>query len=190
MGGETEAEWRERASEDVSDAVRSVRAVRLRENRDHAVEVFTLKQQIHGTPKMQREVSTLQHENSRLHRELKATEIRAELIAKENRRLRAVQDGLVAGGRAFAREQGLDEKALVTRLQTSAKEALDAFDAPAAKPVVKAKAATRITPQAKAAVEAVAHVPKKKPVVQEQVRDEPVVEQRIKPKDDAWDDGH
>ena len=141
---------------------------------------------------MREEVSNLQYANRKLHRELKATETRAELIAKENRRLRAVQDGMVAGGRAFAKEYGLDEKALVTRLQTAAKEALDAFDAPAAKPVVKAKAATRtrITPQAKAAVEAVAHTPKRKPAVQEQVRDEPVVEQRIKPKDDAWDDGH
>ncbi|MDA4232662.1 hypothetical protein, partial [Escherichia coli] len=91
-------------------------------------------------------------------------------------------DGLIAGGKAFAKEQGLDEKALVTRLQTAAKEALDAFDAPAAKPVVKAKAPirTRITPQAKAAVAAVAHAPKKKPVVQEQVRDEPAAEHRIK----------
>jgi len=97
LGSETEAEWRERASEDVSDAVRSVRAVRLRENRAHAVEVFTLKQQIHGTPKMQKELSSLQYDNSRLHRELKATETRAELIAKENRRLRAVQEGMVAG---------------------------------------------------------------------------------------------
>lgn len=97
---------------------------------------------------------------------------------------------MVAGGRAFAKEKGLDENALVTRLQTAAKEALDAFDAPATKPVVKAKAATRVTPHAKAAVEAAAHAQKKKPIVQEQVRDEPVAEHRIKPKDDAWDDGH
>ena len=192
IGGETEAEWRERASQDVSDALRGVQAARHRENRAHAVELFTLKQQVTGTPKMQKELSNLQHENSRLQRELKATETRAELIAKENRRLRAVQDGLVAGGKAFAKEKGLDEKALVARLQTAAKEALDAFDAPAAKPVVKAKAATRtrVTPQAKAAVEAVSHAPKKKPVVHEQVRDEPAAERRIKPKDDAWDDGH
>ena len=141
---------------------------------------------------MREEVSNLQYANGKLQRELKATETRAELIAKENRRLRAVQDGLVAGGRAFAKEKGLDEKTLVTRLQTAAKEALDAFDAPAAKPVVKAKAATRtkITPQTKAVVEAVAHAPKRKPAVQEQVRDEPAAERRIKPKDDAWDDGH
>lgn len=192
LGGETEAEWRERASEDVSHALRGVQAARHRENRAHAVEMFTLKQQVTGTPKMREEVSNLQYENRKLQRELKATETRAELIAKENRRLRAVQDGLIAGGRAFAKEKGLDEKALVTRLQTAAKEALDAFDAPAAKPVVKAKTATRtrVTPQAKAAVEASAHAPKKKPIVQEQVRDEPVAEHRIKPKDDAWDDGH
>ena len=139
---------------------------------------------------MREEVSNLQYENRKLQRELKATETRAELIAKENRRLRAVQDGLVAGGRAFAKEQGLDEKALVTHLQTAAKEALDAFDAPAAKPVVKAKAAARVKPQAKAAVEAVVHAPKRKPAVQEHVRDEPVSERRIKTKDDAWDDGH
>ncbi|MFD1483375.1 plasmid recombination protein, partial [Paracoccus nototheniae] len=192
LGGETEAEWRERASEDVSDAVRSVRAVRLRENRAHAVEVFTLKQQIHGTPKMQKELSSLQYDNSRLHRELKATETRAELIAKENRRLHAIQDGMVAGGRTFARENGLDEKAFMARLQTAAQKALDEFDAPAAKPAVKAKAATRTrtTPQPKAVVEAVEQSPKKKTVVQERVREEPVVEHRIKPKDDAWDDGH
>lgn len=185
-------EWRERAFEDVSDALRGVQAARHRENRAHAVEMFTLKQQVTGTPKMQKGVSNLQHENIRLHRELKATETRAELIAKENRRLRAVQEGMVAGGRAFAKEKGLDEKALVTRLQTAAKEALDAFDAPAAKPVVKTKAATktRVTPQAKAAIEASAHAPKKKPAIQEQVRDEPAAERRIKSKDDAWDDGH
>ena len=140
LGGETDTEWRHRASEAASEALRGVQAARHRENRDHAVEVFTLKQQITGTPKVQRELSRLEHENHRLHRALKATEARAELIAKENRRLRAVQDGLVAGGRAFAKEQGLDEKALVARLQTAAKEALDAFDAPIAKPVVKAKA--------------------------------------------------
>lgn len=189
LGGETEAEWRERASEAASDALRSVQAVRHRETRDHAVELFTLKQQITGTPKMREELSNLQHENRRLQRELKATGTRAELIAQENRRLRAVQDGLVAGGKAFARENGLDEKALVTRLHTAAKEALDAFDAPAAKPAVKAKAATRTrtTPQSKPAIE---HAPKAKPAVQEQVREKPAAEQRIKPKDDAWDDGH
>nr|WP_162623693.1 hypothetical protein [Paracoccus saliphilus] len=156
------------------------------------MELFTLKQQITGTPKMQGEVSNLQHENRRLQRQLKATGTRAELIAQENRRLRAVQDGLVAGGKAFARENGLDEKALVTRLHTAAKEALDAFDAPAANPAVKAKAATkaRTTLQPKPAVEAVEHALKTKPVVQEQVREKPGVEHRIKPKDDAWDDGH
>ena len=190
IGGETEAEWRERASEAASDALRSIQAARHRETRDHAVELFTLKQQITGTPKMQRELSNLQHENRKLQRELKATGTRAELIAEENRRLRAVQDGLVAGGKAFAREQGLDEKALVTRLHMAAKEALDAFDAPDAKPAVKAKAATKATPQPKAAVEAITHAPKTKPVVQEQVREKPVAEHRIKPKDDAWDDGH
>lgn len=192
LGGETEAEWRERASQNVSDALRGIQAARHRENRAHAVELFTLKQQVTGTPKMREEVSNLQYQNRKLQRELKTTETRAELIAKENRRLRAVQDGMVAGGRAFAKEKGLDEKALVARLQTAAKEALDAFDAPATKPAVKAKAATRtrVTPQAKAAVEAAAHAPKKKPAVQQQVRDEHVAERRIKPKDDAWDDGH
>lgn len=192
LGSETDAEWRERASEDVSDAVRSVRAVRLRENRAHAVEVFTLKQQIHGTPKMQSELSSLQYENRRLQRELKATETRAEQIAHENRRLRAVQEGMVVGGRAFAKEQGLDEKAVMARIQTAAQKALDEFDAPAAKPAAKTKAPvrTKTTPQPKAVVEAVEQAPKRKPVVKERVRDEPVVEHRIKPKDDAWDDGH
>lgn len=141
---------------------------------------------------MREEVSNLQYQNRKLQRELKAGETKAELITKENRRLRAVQDGLIAGGKAFAKEQSLDEKALVTRLQTAAREALDAFDAPAAKPGVKAKAATRtrITPQTKAVVEASAHVPKKKPIVQEQVRDEPAAGRRIKSKNDDWDDWH
>lgn len=187
LGAETEVQWRERASEAVSDALRGVQAARHRENRDHAVEVFALKQQITGTPKMQTELSHLQHENRRLQRELKATGTRAELIAKENRRLGAIQDGMVAGGRAFARENGLDEKAFMTRLQTAAKEALEALDAPAAQPAVKPKAPTRTRIQLNPAIE---HAPTTKPVVQEQVRDEPVVEHRIKPKDDAWDDGH
>ena len=187
IGGETDAEWRQRASEAASDALRGVQAVRHRENRDHAAEVFALKQQITGTPKMQTELSKLQHENRRLQRELNATEARAELIAEQNRRLGAIQDGMVAGGRAFARENGLDEKAFMTRLQTAAKEALEALDAPVAQPAVKAKAPTRTRIQLKPAIE---HAPKAKPVVQEQVRDEPVVEHRIKPKDDAWDDGH
>jgi small-conductance mechanosensitive channel len=180
-------EWRQRASEAASDTLRGVQAARHRENRDHAAEVFALKQQITGTPKMQRELTQLQHENRRLQRELKATETRAELIARENRRLGAIQDGMVAGGRAFARENGLDEKAFMTRLQTAAKEALEALDAPVAQPPVKAKAPTRTRIQLKPAIE---HAPKPKPVVQEQVRDEPGVEHRIKPKDDAWDDGH
>ena len=187
IGGETEAEWRQRASEAASDALRGVQAARHRENRDHAAEVFALKQQITGPPKMQTELSKLQHENRRLQRELNATETRAELIARENRRLGAIQDGMVAGGRAFARENGLDEKAFMTRLQTAAKEALEALDAPAAQPTVKAKAPTRTRIQLKPAIE---HAPKQKPAVQEQVRDEPGVEHRIKPKDDAWDDGH
>lgn len=187
IGGETEAEWRQRASEAVSDALRGVQAARHRENRDHAAEVFVLKQQITGTPKMQRDLTHLQHENRKLQRELKATETRAELIAQENRRLGAIQDGMVAGGRAFARENGLDEKAFMTRLQTAAKEALEALDAPVAQPTVKAKAPTRTRIQFKPAIE---HAPKAKSVVQEQVRDGPVGEHRIKPKDDAWDDGH
>ena len=187
IGGETEAEWRQRASEAASDALRGIQAVRHRENRDHAAEVFALKQQITGTPKMQTELSKLQHENRRLQRELNATEARAELIAQQNRRLGVIQDGMVAGGRAFARENGLDEKAFMTRLQTAAKKALEALDVPVAQPTVKAKAPTRTRIQLKPAIE---HAPKAKPVVQEQVRDEPGVEHRIKPKDDAWDDGH
>jgi hypothetical protein len=75
----------------------------------------------------------------------------------------------------------------MTRLQTAAKEALEALDAPVAQPAVKAKAPTRTRIQLKPAIE---HAPKAKPVAQEQVRDEPVVEHRIKPKDDACDDGH
>ena len=187
IGGETDVEWRQRASEAASDALRGVQAARHRENRDHAAEVFALKQQITGTPKMQTELSHLQHENRRLQRELKATETRAKLIARENRRLGAIQDGMVAGGRAFARENGLDEKAFMTRLQTAAKEALEALDAPAAQPAVKAKAPTRTRIQLKPAIE---HTPKTKPVVQEQIRDEPGIEHRTKSKDDAWDDGH
>lgn len=126
------------------------------------------KQQVTGTLKM-REVSNLQCENCKLQRELKATGIRAELIAKENRCLRAVQEGMVAGGRALA------------------KEALDPFDVPAVKPVIKAKAATktRVTSQTKAAVEAVAHAPKRRSVVPDLLLDEPVTEHQIKPKDDA-----
>ena len=81
----------------------------------------------------------------------------------------------------------MDEKAFMIRLQTAAKEALEAFDALAEKPVVKAKAPARTRAQPKPAIE---HTPKPKPIVQEQVRDEPVREHRIKPKDDAWDDGH
>ena len=73
------------ASQDVSDALRGGLDARHRENCAHVVELFTFKQQVTGTPKMQRELSNLQHENSRLHRELKATETRAELIAKERR---------------------------------------------------------------------------------------------------------
>lgn len=187
IGGETDAEWRQRASEAVSDALRGVQAARHRENRDHAAEVFALKQQITGTPKMQTELSKLQHENRRLQRELNATEARAELIAQQNRRLGAIQDGMVAGGRAFARENGLDEKAFMTRLQTAAKEALEALDAPVTQPAVKAKAPTRTRIQLKPAIE---HAPKQKPAVQEQVRDEAVAEHRTKSKDDAWDDGH
>lgn len=154
--------------------------------------MFTLKQEVTGTPKMQKELSSLQHENRRLQRELKATETRAELIAKENRRLRVVQEGMVAGGKAFAKEKGLDEKALVTRLQTAAKEAQDAFEAPATRPATKTKAParTRITPQTRAAVEAAHHAPKRKAPVQEQKQNEFVAERRTELKDDAWDDGH
>ena len=50
---------------------------------------------------------------------------------------------MVAGGRAFARENGLDDKAFMTRLQTAAKKTLKALDAPAAQPAVKAKAPIR-----------------------------------------------
>lgn len=69
LGAETDAEWRQRASEAASDALRGIQAARHRENRDHAAEVFALKQQITGTPKMQTELSKLQHENRRLQRD-------------------------------------------------------------------------------------------------------------------------
>ncbi|MCG6112272.1 MAG: hypothetical protein MEQ74_08815 [Paracoccus sp.] len=61
-------------------------AARRRENRAHAIALFTFKQQNTGSSKMQRELSNLRHENPRLQRELKATETRGELITKENRR--------------------------------------------------------------------------------------------------------
>ena len=79
----------------------------------------------------------MQMELSHLQRELKATGTKAELIAQQNRLLGAIQDGMVAGGCAFVRENGLDEKAFMIRLQTAAKEALEAFDATAEEPVVK-----------------------------------------------------
>lgn len=100
---ETEAEWRERASQDVSDALRGVQAARHRENRAHAVELFTLKQQVTGTPKMREEVSNLQYQNRKLQHQLKATETRAELIAREK------QEEFVAECRTEPKDDAWDD---------------------------------------------------------------------------------
>lgn len=65
LGGETDAEWRNRASEAATDALKGVQARWHRDARENAVEAHVLNQKVTGTPRMQ-------EENDQLRRKLQA----------------------------------------------------------------------------------------------------------------------
>lgn len=187
LGGESDADWRHRAAEAATDALRGVQAARHRETRDHAVEVFSLRQQITGTPAMQREIDRLEMENRALRKELVAVNAEADQLGRNLSRVEIACDTVVTYARSLMQEHGIAEKPVIAQLNKVIEAKIKESEAPAVQEVPAAKPSAP-KPEAKLTRESAIEVVQEKPAVQ--IQDEPIAEHRITPKDDAWDDGH
>lgn len=130
-GGETDTEWRQRASDAASEALLGVQHALRRERRDRAAETEGLRQRLIATPEQQQTVRGLEQRIARLEAqndglEAKLAEVNAQAVTLElnNLKLDAAREVILTHARAFMRDHGLDEAAMMARMQTGLNEAL------------------------------------------------------------------
>lgn len=130
-GGETDTEWRQRASDAASEALLGVQHALRRERRDRAAEVEGLRQRIKVTPDQQKTVQMLEERIARLearNERLEARLAEAETLELDNLKLDAAREVILTHARAFVRDHGLDDAAMLARMQTGLNEAFAGLD--------------------------------------------------------------
>ena len=130
-GGETDTEWLQRASDAASEALLGVQHALRRERRDRAAEVDGLRQRIKDTPEQQQTVrgleqriARLEARNEGLEAKLAEANAQAETLELNNLKLDAAREVILTHARAFVRDHGLDDAAMLARMQTGLNEAL------------------------------------------------------------------
>ena len=130
-GGETDTEWRQRASDAASEALLGVQHALRRERRDRAAEVEGLRQRIKVTPDQQETVQIQEERIARLearNERLEARLAEAETLELDNLKLDAAREVILTHARAFVRDHGLDDAAMLARMQTGLNEAFAGLD--------------------------------------------------------------
>ena len=134
-GRETDTEWRQRASDAASEALLGVQHALRRERRDRAAEVDGLRQRIKDTPEQQQTVrgleqriARLEARNERLEARLAEANAEAETLELNNLKLDAAREVILTHARAFVRDHGLDDAAMLARMQTGLNEAFAGLD--------------------------------------------------------------
>lgn len=130
-GGETDTEWHQRASDAASEALLGVQHALRRERRDRAAEVDGLRQRIKDTPEQQQTVrgleqriARLEARNEGLEAKLAEANAQAETLELNNLKLDAAREVILTHARAFVRDHGLDDAAMLARMQTGLNEVL------------------------------------------------------------------
>lgn len=133
-GGETEAEWRERATEAVTEALAGVQHALRRERRDRAAETEALRQRLQGSPdqqqvnqRLERQVARLKAETARLHDRLAKVKDEADAYHLNALKLDAAREVILTHAIAFVRDHGLDEADMLARMEAGLNEALAEF---------------------------------------------------------------
>ena len=192
LGGETEAEWRERASQAATDALKGVQARWHRDAREHAVEAHVLNQKVTGTPRMQEENDQLRRKLQAypqlvddLQGRLEAALKRARQAEATNDRLNTLIQTIAVENCKYAREKGLDEAEMLARTTQAVNRKVEEMEERARRPRPSRKQEPRTLGSEE-------QVQERRTAPVEDVRSEesPTSENRIKPKDDAWDYGH
>lgn len=134
-GGETDTEWRQRASNVASEALLGVQHALRRERRDRAAEVDGLRQHIKVTPEqrqitqsLQQRIARLEARNEGLEARLAEANSQAEMLELSNLKLDAAREVILTHARAFVRDHGLDDAAMLASMQTGLNEALAGLD--------------------------------------------------------------
>lgn len=134
-GGETDAEWRERASEAATEALAGVQHALRRERRDRAAETDGLRQRLQGTPdqqqvnqRLEQQIVRLKAETARLRDKLAEVNDEADAHHRNALKLDAAREVILNHAVAFIRDHGLDETDMLARIQIGLTEALAEFD--------------------------------------------------------------
>ena len=134
-GGETDTEWRQRASDAASEALLGVQHALRRERRDRAAEVEGLRQRLQGSPDHQKaikgletQVGWLKAETDRLRDRLSEVSAEAAAHYRNALKLDTAREVILNHAVAFVRDHGLDDAAMLARMQTGLNEALAEFE--------------------------------------------------------------
>lgn len=134
-GGETDTEWRQRASVAASEALLGVQHALRRERRDRAAETEGLRQRLQGSPDHQKavkgletQIGWLKAETVRLRDRLSEVSAEADAHYRNALKLDAAREVILTHACAFVRDHGLDDAAMLARMQTGLNEALAGLD--------------------------------------------------------------
>ena len=195
-GKETDAQWRQRASEAATGALVGAWSARRREQREHEVKILSLERQTIGTPAMKHQLDRLERQNRVLSRALedRAAEIRQ--LQRDLRHEKIAVDVAWDYAAQLGQRLGAKEKLLDDLIEKSINDAIRKDDAEIAQ-ASKVKATQQQQPRA---TPAPSHEPSSlqtpepktpKAVSANQERDEAqTVQQRSKVREEGWDDGH
>lgn len=135
LGGETDTEWHQRASDTASEALAGVQHALRRERRDRAAETEGLRQRLQGTPDQQQVARSLEQQVARLKAETaqlrdRLAEVSAEAEAHHRNALKldAAREVILTHAVAFVRDHSLDEADMLARMQAGLNEALAGLD--------------------------------------------------------------
>lgn len=131
LGGETDAEWRQRASEAATEALAGVQHALRRERRDRAAQTEGLRQRLQGSPDQQRaikrletQIGWLKAETARLRDRLAEVSDEADAHHRNALKLDAAREVILNHAVAFVRDHGLDETDMLARMQIGLNETL------------------------------------------------------------------
>lgn len=195
-GKETDAQWRQRASEAATGALVGAWSARRREQRAHEVNILSLERQTIGTPAMKRQLETLEREKRVLSRVVEGKNAEIRQLQRDLRHQEIALDVAWEYATRLGKRQGIEEKPLNEIIEKSIKEAIRMDDAELAS-ASKTRAAQKIratpaptslhkpsslhTPQPKAP----------KVISADHEREElQTMQQQTKARDEGWDDGH
>lgn len=128
-GKETDAEWRQRASEAATGALVGAWSARRREQREHEVKILSLERQTIGTPAMKRQLDRLEREKRVLSRALDIRTDEAHRLQRDLRHMQIGRDTALTYAKAVMQRAGIDETKVLPRMQEDIATAIAAYDA-------------------------------------------------------------